>query len=59
MIKYSHNYSGDFTTLWAFPMPPPGTSDRKFVFTWLIGIAFVAATFVALVLIVPLLYSRH
>jgi hypothetical protein len=39
--------------------PPPGTSDRKFVFTWLVGIAFVAATFVALVLIIPLLYSRH
>jgi hypothetical protein len=39
--------------------PPPGTSDRKFVFTWLVGIAFVAASFVALVLIIPLLYSRH
>jgi hypothetical protein len=39
--------------------PPPGTSDRKFVFTWLAGIAFVAAVFVALVLLVPLIYFRH
>ncbi len=39
--------------------PPPGTSDRKFVFAWLVGIAFVAAAFVALVLIIPFLYFRH
>jgi hypothetical protein len=39
--------------------PPPGTSDRKFVFTWLVGIAFVAVVFVSLILIVPLLYFRH
>jgi hypothetical protein len=39
--------------------PPPGTGDRKFVFTWLAGIAFVAAVFVILVLIIPLIYSRH
>ena len=39
--------------------PPPGTSERKFVFTWLLGIAFVAAAFVTLVLIIPFLYFRH
>jgi hypothetical protein len=39
--------------------PPPGTSERKFVFTWLVGIAFVAAVFVTLVLIIPFLYFRH
>jgi hypothetical protein len=39
--------------------PPPNTSDRKFVFTWLVGIAFVAAVFVALVLIIPFLYFRR
>jgi hypothetical protein len=38
--------------------PPPGTSDRKFVFTWLAGIAFVAAVFVSLIFIIPLLYFR-
>jgi hypothetical protein len=39
--------------------PPPDTSDRKFVFTWLGGIAFVAAFFVGLVFIIPFLYFRH
>jgi hypothetical protein len=39
--------------------PPPNTSDRKFVFNWLVGIAFVAAVFVALVLIIPFLYFRR
>ena len=39
--------------------PPPGTSDRKFVFTWLVGIAFVAVVFLILILGVPLLYFRH
>jgi hypothetical protein len=39
--------------------PPPGTSDRKFVFTWLVGIAFVAVVFVVLILGVPLFYFRH
>jgi hypothetical protein len=39
--------------------PPPGTSDRKFVVTWLIGIAFVAVVFVVLILGVPLLYFWH
>ncbi len=29
--------------------PPPGTSDRKFVFAWLGGIALLAAFFVSLV----------
>ncbi len=27
--------------------PPPGTSDRKFVFAWLGGIALLAAFFVS------------
>ena len=40
--------------------PPPGTSDRKFVFAWLGGIAFIAAFFVTLVFyIIPFLYFRH
>jgi hypothetical protein len=39
--------------------PPPDTSDRKFVFTWLVGIAFVAVVFVILILIVPFLCLRH
>ena len=39
--------------------PPPGTSDRKFVFAWLGGIAFVAAVFVGLIFMIPFLYFRH
>jgi hypothetical protein len=39
--------------------PPPGTSDRKFVFTWLAGTAFVAAVFVSLIFVIPLLYFTH
>ena len=39
--------------------PPPGTSERKFVFTWLVGVAFVVVVFVTLVLIIPFLYFRH
>ena len=39
--------------------PPPGTSDRKFVFNWFAGIAFVAFVFVILVLIIPFVYFRH
>ena len=39
--------------------PPPGTSDRKFVFAWLAGIAFVAAVFVGLIFMIPFLYFRH
>lgn len=39
--------------------PPPGTSERKFVSTWLVAVAFVAAVFLILVLIIPFLYFRH
>jgi hypothetical protein len=39
--------------------PPPGTSERKFVFVWLAAIAFVVAVFVCLILIIPLLYFRR
>ncbi len=40
--------------------PPPGTSDRKFVFAWLGGIAFFVAFFMSLFYyIIPFLYFRH
>ncbi len=40
--------------------PPPGASDRTFVFAWLGGIAFIVAFFVILVLyIIPFLYFKH
>ena len=41
-------------------MPPPGTSDRKFVSAWLAAIAFFVAIFVILVFyLIPFLYFRH
>jgi hypothetical protein len=40
--------------------PPPGTSDRNFVFAWLGGIAFVAAFFlIFFYYVMPSLYFRH
>jgi hypothetical protein len=40
--------------------PPPGTSDRTFVFAWLGGIAFMVAFFMILVFyIIPSVYFRH
>jgi len=59
MIKFLAQLFRGFHYIVGISEPPPGTSDRKFVFTWLVGIAFVAVVFVALVLLVPLLYFRH
>jgi hypothetical protein len=40
--------------------PPPGASDRAFVFAWLGGIAFMVAFFMILVFyIIPSVYFRH
>ena len=40
--------------------PPPGASDRTFVFAWLGGIAFMVAFFMILVFyIIPSVYFRH
>jgi len=40
--------------------PPPGTSDRMFVFAWLGGIAFIVAFFlIFLYYIIPFIYLRH
>jgi hypothetical protein len=40
--------------------PPPGISDRAFVFAWLVGSAFFMAVFSMLVFyVIPFLYFRH
>ncbi|HTC65543.1 MAG TPA: hypothetical protein VK685_00300 [Candidatus Acidoferrum sp.] len=59
MIKFLADLFRGLHYIVGISAPPPGTSDRKFVFVWLVGIAFVAAAFVALVLIIPFLYFRH
>jgi len=43
---------------WNFA-PPPGTSDRTFVFAWLGGIAFIVAFAMILFYVIPFLYFRH
>jgi hypothetical protein len=59
MIKFLAQIFRGFHYIVGISAPPPGTNERKFVFTWLVGIAFVAVVFVILVLIVPLIYFRH
>ena len=59
MIKFLADLFRGLHYIVGISEPPPGTSDRKFVFTWLVGIAFVAVVFVVLILGVPLLYFRH
>ena len=39
--------------------PPPGTSDRTFVFAWLGGIAVIVAFGMILLYTIRLLYFRH
>ena len=59
MIKFLADLFRGLHYIVGISEPPPGTSERKFVFTWLVGIAFVAVVFVTLVLIIPFLYFRH
>ncbi len=60
MIKLLAQFFRGFHYVVGISMPPPGTSDRKFVFAWLAAIAFFVAIFVILVFyIIPFLYFRH
>jgi hypothetical protein len=59
MIKFLAELFRGLHYIVGISAPPPGTSDRKFVFTWLVGSAFVAVVFVILILIVPFLYFRR
>ena len=60
MIKFLAQLFRGLHYIVGISAPPPGTSDRKFVFAWLGGIAFIAAFFVILVFyIIPFLYFRH
>jgi hypothetical protein len=59
MIKFLAQLFRGLHYIIGISAPPPGTSERKFVFTWLGGIAFVAVVFVILILVIPLIYFRH
>jgi hypothetical protein len=59
MIKYLARLFRGFHYIIGISEPPPGTSDRTFVFAWLAAIAFVVAIFVSLIFVIPLLYFRQ
>jgi hypothetical protein len=59
MIKYLARLFRGFHYIIGISEPPPGTSDRSFVFAWLASIAFVIAIFVSLIFFIPLLYFRQ
>jgi len=60
MIKFFAQLFRGLHYIVGISAPPPGTSDRKFVFAWLGGIAFIVAFFLILIFyIIPSLYFRH
>jgi hypothetical protein len=60
MIKFLAQLFRGLHLIVGISTPPPGTSDRTFVFAWLSGIAFIAALFMILVFyIIPFLYFKH
>jgi hypothetical protein len=59
MIKFLAQLFRGLHYIIGISAPPPGTSDRVFVFAWLGGIALIAAFFVILVYIIPFFYFRH
>lgn len=60
MIKFLAQLFRGFHYIIGISEPPPGTSDRTFVFAWLGGIAFIGAFFLILVFyIIPFLYFKH
>jgi membrane-associated protease RseP (regulator of RpoE activity) len=60
MIKFLAQLFRGLHFIIGISAPPPGASDRTFVFAWLGGIAFIVAFFMILFFyIIPSLYFRH
>ena len=60
MIKFLAQLFRGLHYIVGISTPPPGTSDRMFVFAWLGGIMFFAAFFlIFLYYIIPFIYLRH
>ena len=60
MIKVLAQFFRGFHYVVGISAPPPGTSDRAFVFAWLAALAFFVITFIGLIFyIIPFLYFRH
>ncbi len=58
MIKFLAQIFRGFHYIVGISAPPPGTSDRTFVFAWLGGIAFKVFAMI-LFYVIPFLYFRH
>lgn len=59
MIKFLAQLFRGLHYIVGISVPPPGTSDRMFVFAWLGSITFVAAFFLSfLYYIIPFIYLR-
>ena len=59
MIKFLAQIFRGFHYIVGISAPPPGTSDRTFVFAWLGGIALIVAFAMILFYVIPFLYFRH
>jgi hypothetical protein len=60
MIKLLAEFFREFHYIIGISLPPPGTSDRTFVFAWLSCILVVAALCMIMFLyMIPSLYFRH
>jgi membrane-associated protease RseP (regulator of RpoE activity) len=60
MIKFLAQLFRGLHFIIGISAPPPGASDRTFVFAWLGGIAFIVVFFMILFFyIIPSLYFRH
>ncbi len=59
MIKFLAQIFRGFHYIVGISAPPPGTSDRTFVFACLGGIAFIVAFAMILFYVIPFLYFRH
>jgi hypothetical protein len=59
MIKLLAAFFREFHYIIGISLPPPSTSDRTFVCTWLISIAAIGAFCVLMFYVIPVLYFRH
>jgi hypothetical protein len=59
MIKFLAQFFWGVHYIVGISLPPPGTSDRTFVFFWLGDIAFMVASGTILLYAIFALNSRH
>ena len=59
MIAFLAKFFRGLQLIFRVSAPPPGESERKFVFRWLGILTFLIAIGALLVYLVPYLYFRH